>query len=113
MTKESTKFNKLKIGDFVEVSFANNISLIGIVVREDIRWNGRRGNRSISPKIRQAIIDNPDPQTIYVRFGDMQSESVFVEECRVLSPKEIFKAKLSKDWDHLTRYDREYTHYPV
>ena len=110
MTKESTKFNRLKNGDFVEVSFGSNHALIGIVVRESTRWNGSRF-RSISPEVRQSIIDNPEPQAIVVRFGEYESETVFVEECRVLTPKEVFKAKLSKDWDHLIRYDKKYTNY--
>lgn len=99
------KSETIKLGDFVSIRFSNGISAIGVVVKDRDKWNGRRGNRGISPEVRQSIIDNPMPNVLRVRLGEWETESVFAEECRKLTRKEVFKAKLSDDWDYNLKYD--------
>ena len=87
---------ELKIGDFVAIG-----STIGLIVGVKQFYSGRRCGGSINPIARRRIELNPDPRIFEVRFAKYKSDQFFEEECSRLTGKEVFKAKLSGDFDEL------------
>ncbi len=83
----------IQIGDYVEVDLGMGLGAIGIVVTEK-EFSGLFGNRVIiNNRTHSAIAD----KTFRIHFLDGSTHTAFPEECRKLSGKELFKAKLSDD----------------
>lgn len=97
--------DKIEIGDYVEVDIGMGLGAIGIVVTEDqymsaMREHTMRNIREQNNKYgwassAQAYLGN---RTSYrIKFIDGSTHTALAEECRKLTDKEIFKAKLSDD----------------
>ena len=83
----------MKIGDYVEVDIGMGLGAIGQIVTED-QYMGRR--RYDNSGITFGRI-NPTDTTYRIIFNDGSTHTALSSECRKLTGKELFKAKLSDD----------------
>lgn len=84
---------EIQIGDHVEVDLGMGIGAIGIVVTEHATGYINEGlYRSIDLMRR-----TNGAQTFKIQFNDGSTHTAYPEECRKLTGKELFKAKLSND----------------
>lgn len=95
MTKESTKF---KIGDFVAVQYERGDPVTGLVQNSTTPY-AKLSRISVTPEIRQRVINDPCPDIITVRLDKYKQDIVFAEQCRKLTKKELFKIKLQGSWN--------------
>ena len=96
---------EIKIGDYVEVDIGMGLAAIGVVVTEDqyqvamqaqrnphspvtTNWSKINGFKHISRGVDSAY---------RIKFIDESTHTALASECRKLSDKEVFKAKLSDD----------------
>jgi hypothetical protein len=96
MTKQSTKSEPLKVGDFVAIN-----KTIGLITGIKQFYSGRQFGGSIHPTARRNIEKNPEPRIFEVRLSKYKSDQFFEEECRKLTGKDVFKAKLSGNFDKI------------
>jgi hypothetical protein len=94
----------MKIGDYVEVDIGLGLAAIGIIVTEHAVNRG--GLYNSVDVMREALSRKQNTSTYKIRFLDESTHTAFPEECRKLTGKEIFQAKLSGDWQKAGLTDR-------
>jgi hypothetical protein len=83
--------DEIQIGDYVEVDIGMGLGAIGVVVTED-QYKALISTTPHRPNQR------PRLSTSYrIRFMDESTHTALASECRKLTDKELFKAKLSND----------------
>lgn len=96
-TKEYTKSRSVKIGDFVAVQYEHGDPITAVVTDPNKALHQLNGF-SITPEVRERVIADPNPYVIAIRRSDNRTDMVFLEQCRKLTKKELFKIKLQGDW---------------
>ncbi|MGV7235142.1 MAG: hypothetical protein ACQ9ET_02690, partial [Nitrosomonadaceae bacterium] len=79
--------DEIQIGDYIECDLGMGLGAIGIVVTEHA-FRGGRENLHIMRE---------NNKTFRIHFLDGSTHTAFPDECRKLTGKELFKAKLSDD----------------
>ena len=87
----------IKIGDFVAVQYERGDPIIAVVTKPEAALHKLTGF-SITPEVRKRVIADPHPYVVGIRRSDNRTDMVFLEQCRKLTGKEIFKIKLEGDW---------------
>lgn len=83
--------DEIQIGDYVEVDIGMGLGAIGIVVTED-------QYKALMDTIPHRSNQRPRLSTSYrIKFMDESTHTALESECRKLTDKELFKAKLSND----------------
>ena len=87
--------DEIKIGDYVEVDLGLGLGAIGIVVTED-QYQAAIDDMPHPSRIANRYF--PKSNTCYrIKFIDESTHTAHSSECRKLTGKELFKAKLSDD----------------
>ena len=93
--------DNIEIGDYVEVDLGMGLAAIGVVVTED---QYKAALREYNVRNRAAWVENctisgyaRSKTTYKIRFIDGSTHTAIDYECRKLTGKELFKAKLSND----------------
>jgi len=92
------KSERLAKGDFVELNYKfQGKMFIGVIVKTQSPYGANWYGGGLTPELKEALINDPEPEFVDIMIGDKIISNVFSTECRRLEGKELFKAKLATD----------------
>ena len=92
--------DEMKIGDYVEVDLGMGLGAIGQIITEHAMRESWRDHGFSNDGLYNAINvmrTSANVKTYKIKFNDGSTHTAYPEECRKLTGKELFKAKLSDD----------------